>query len=315
MTAHPRGAEIASLYGRRIRVLGASLEAVDALVLGALFVQAALLLGFGRWVDRPFEAAAKNCGLAALYFGAAWLAPRVRPGIAYFFLRMGSVLLMFGFLYEAHHPLQLILHGGWWDRAVLGAEQAVLGGQPTLWLEPFVSPALTEWMMFAYVIYLVIYPSVAGLIYFKRGPRALEDYLFTLGFANLACDLGFILFPVAGPLFFMPEAYTVPLQGGLFTALGEYIRTHAHLAGGSIPSPHCAIATVMWLMSWRYVRPAFYALAPVILSLYAATVYCRYHYVSDSIAGIALGLLVILTAPALARRWGHFAAGRGTGPR
>ncbi|MHB8053944.1 MAG: phosphatase PAP2 family protein, partial [Candidatus Aminicenantales bacterium] len=203
----------------------------------------------------------------------------------------------------AIHPLQLLVWGSWQDRTVLAAEQAVFGVQPTLWLERFISAPLTEWMMFSYVIYLVIYPLVAGLIYFKRGERALEDYLFTLGFVNLACDLGFILYPVAGPVFYMPEAYSVPQTGWLFTSLGYFIRAHAHEAGGSIPSPHCSVATVMWAMSHRYVRRWFYILAPIILSLYVSTVYCRYHYISDSIAGIALGIIAILAGPPIVRAW------------
>jgi membrane-associated phospholipid phosphatase len=306
----PRGVETASLFGRRIRILGFDLQITDAVLLGAMIFQAAVFLAFAQRMDRPLLLAGKNAGLAVLYILSVTFLPRIKSRFPWFLLRTASVQLLFAYLFEATHPLQLLLSSGWQDRTVLAAEEAVFGGQPTLWLERFISPPLTEWMMFAYVIYLVVYPLVAGLIFFKHGERALEDYLFTLGFVNLACDAGFILFPVAGPFFYMPEAYSVPLKGGLFTYLGEFIRTHVHLAGGSIPSPHCSVATVIWLMSWRYVRLWFYILAPIILSLYAATVYCRYHYISDSVAGIALGVFAILTAPAMVRAWNRRAARR-----
>ena len=306
----PRGVETSSLYGRRIRMFGLDLQITDALLLGGMVFQAAVFLVFAGRMDRPLLLAGKNAALAALYILSVHVQPRIKSRLPWFLLRTASVQLLFAYLFEATHPLQLLLSNGWQDRTVLAVEQSVFGVQPTLWLERFISPALTEWMMFAYVIYLVVYPLVAGLIYFKHGERALEDYLFTLGFVNLACDVGFILFPVAGPFFYMPEAYTVPLKGGLFTYLGEYIRTHAHLAGGSIPSPHCSVATVIWLMSYRYVRPWYYILAPIILSLYAATVYCRYHYISDSVAGIALGVFAIRAAPAMVRAWNRRAARR-----
>ncbi|MCX6566464.1 MAG: phosphatase PAP2 family protein [Candidatus Aminicenantes bacterium] len=305
----PRGSEIAGLYGRKIRFFGVELQITDTIVLWGLIVQAALFLVFGRRINQPLLLAAKNAGLAALYVFSVFLLTKVKSRILYFLIRTGSVQLLFAYLYEATHPLQLMFLP-WQDVPVLAAEQAVFGVQPTLWLERFISTPLTEWMMFSYVIYLVVYPLVAGLIYFKHGERALEDYLFTLGLVNLACDLGFILYPVAGPMWYMPEAYSVPLNGGLFTYLGEYIRTHAHLAGGSIPSPHCSVATVMWLMTRRYVRRWFYILAPVVLSLYVSTVYCRYHYISDSIAGLVLGIIAILAGPSMVRAWNRRAGRR-----
>ena len=297
-----RGSEIAGLFGRKIRFFGFDLQITDTFVLWGLIIQAALFILFGRRINQPLLLAAKNAGLAALYFFSIFVLTKIKSKVLYFVIRTCSVQLSFAYLYEAIHPLQLMLMP-WQDRPVLAAEQVVFGIQPTLWLERFVSPPLTEWLMFSYVIYLVIYPLVAGLIYFKHGERALEDYLFTLGFVNLACDIGFILYPVASPLWYMPEAYSVPLKGGVFTLLGDYIRTHAHLAGGSIPSPHCSVATVMWLMSRRYVRRWFYILAPVVLSLYVSTVYGRYHYLTDSIAGLALGIIAILAGPSMVRAW------------
>jgi len=298
----PQGSKIAGLFGRKIRFFGFDLQITDTFVLWGLIIQAALFFMFGRRINQPLLLAAKNAGLAALYIFSIFLLTKIKSRVLYFIIRTGSVQLLFAYLYEAVHPLQLMLMP-WQDGPVLAVEQAIFGVQPTLWLERFISTPLTEWMMFSYVIYLVVYPLVAGLIYFKHGERALEDYLFTLGFVNLACDIGFILYPVAGPMWYMPEAYSVPLRGGLFTYLGEYIRTNAHLAGGSIPSPHCSVATVMWLMTRRYVRRWFYILAPVVLSLFVSTVYCRYHYITDSLAGIALGIIAILAGPSMVRAW------------
>jgi membrane-associated phospholipid phosphatase len=125
----------------------------------------------------------------------------------------------------------------------------------------------------------------------------------TLALANLACCIGFMLFPIAGPMNHMAEAYSVPLKGGFFTAWGEHIRTHIHEIGSNFPSPHSAVATVMGFMAYRYIRPAFYVLAPVVVSIYISTFFLRYHYLSDTVAGILTGLLVIIVAPAFPRAW------------
>ncbi len=73
------------------------------------------------------------------------------------------------------------------------------------------------------------------------------------------------------------------------------------------------MGTVIWLMSYRYVRRWFYILAPIILSLYVSTVYGRYHYVIDSVAGIALGILAILAGPSMVRAWNRRAERRSGG--
>jgi len=197
----------------------------------------------------------------------------------------------------------LVVQGRFLDGIVLRIEAAVFGGQPTLWLEQFTRPAVTEWMMFAYMFYFLMYPILCALIYFWHGEAAMEDYLFTLGLTNILCDLGFILFPVAGPLAAMGAQYTVPLNGYVFTWMGEWVRTRLQFPGGSLPSPHCAAATVMWAMAYRYRRPVFWLLLPFVLSLYISTFYGRYHYVSDAVVGIATALVAVRLAPVLERAW------------
>jgi hypothetical protein len=306
------GGRIAGLYGRRLFVLRAGLQATDAVILGAILLFGLLILIFRARVPDPGGLLLRTGIWGAAYVGSVYLHPLLKNRVLRFFFRTGAVQLLCAQLFLIAQRMQLIIVHRWQDPAVLKLEAAVFGIQPTVWLQKFISPPLTEWMMFAYVIYLVIYPGLGALIYFRRGERPLEDYLFTLAVTNVVCFLGFLVFPIAGPLYHMRDAYTVPLQGGFFTACGEYIRKNLHEIGGNLPSPHCAIATVMWMMARRYVRPAFYALTPVILSLYVSTFILRYHYLTDSIVGILTGGLVILSSPALVKAWNAAVGLKGT---
>jgi membrane-associated phospholipid phosphatase len=302
-----RGARLAEPYGRTVTLFGMVLQAMDTVVLAAVLFFAGLIVAFAQRIHDPWLLLLRIGIWGLLYVASLVLQRRIfAPGWRAL-LRMGSVQLMFAQIYLIVHPLQLIFVHNWQDPAILRLEKTVFGVQPTLWLQRFVSPGLTEWMMFCYVIYLVIYPALGGLIYLRWGEKQLEDYLFVLTLVNVICFLGFLVCPVAGPLNYMPGAFIVPLKGWLFTAAGEFIRSHIHLVGGNLPSPHCAIATVMWLMAHRYRRLAFWLLAPVILCLYVSTFYGRYHYVSDSLAGIAVGLLVLGLAPLLVRGWNRLA--------
>jgi hypothetical protein len=307
-----RSARIAALYGKRLYVLDAGLQATDAVILGAVLLFGLLIAIFRTHIAAPGGLLLRLAGWGALYVGSIYLDPKLHNRVLRFLLRTGAVQILCAQLFLIAQGMQLIVVRSWQDPAVLRLESAVFGVQPTVWLQRFVTPPLTEWMMFAYVIYVVIYPGLAALIYFRRGEGALEDYLFALAATNVVCFLGFMVFPIAGPLYHMPEAYTVPLKGWFFTACGEYIRHNVHEIGGSLPSPHCAIATVMWVMARRYVRPAFFVLAPVILSLYVSTFFLRYHYVTDSVAGIVTAALILCVAPRLVRAWNAAVGGEGT---
>ncbi len=236
--------------------------------------------------------------LAGLVLGAAlWLDRSASSPAARFWIRLAAAQMMFAYIFPQVTPFQLIFDRTWNDPAVLAMEQAVLGGQPTLWIQKILSPAVTEWLMFAYVTYLPLYPILCAVLFFKRGEQAMEDFIFSLAVANLACAACFIVFPVAGPLYWMPGQYSVPLKGFAFTAVGEFIRTRFQAIGSSIPSPHCANATIMLITAYRAHRPTFYVLAPVVLSIYVSAFALRFHYLTDVVLGIAVGLATVAAVP------------------
>ncbi|MGB2868711.1 MAG: phosphatase PAP2 family protein [Bacteroidota bacterium] len=284
-----------------------NLKATDGLILSTLAFFSILAILFFHSVDHWWLLVAKNAGIASVYLLVLYFSQSVQHKFLKFFLRVAAVTLTYAYLFGAVDKLQLILHGRWLDEYVLDFEQYLFGVQPTLWLEQFTKPGLTEWMMFSYVIYVPMYPVLCGIVYYLRGGLAMEDYFFTLGFTNILCDIGFILFPVAGPMATIGHLYTVPLNGYVWTYLGELMRSQLHYVGGTIPSPHCAAATIMWAMAFRYHRPTFYVLIPVVLSLYVSTFYGRYHYVTDAVAGVVVAFVALAIAPALMKLWDRVA--------
>jgi membrane-associated phospholipid phosphatase len=289
---------------RRLGVAGLEIGLTDFVTLGGLVLFTVLAALFHGRVAEPLKVIGISLLFLALYLASLAALARIRRPWLRFVLRTAAVQLTFLQVYKAANQLQLVFLP-WQDDRVLALEQAVLGFQPVVAVQKFYSVPLSEWMFFVYVFYIVIYPALGAFIYFKRGEEANEDYLFQLGLVNFACGLGFILFPVASPMHWekVRALLTEPLKGGVFGVIAEWIRAHIHQPGGAVPSPHCAVATVMWFMSLKYTKRGFLWLAPIILSLYASTVYGRFHYLSDMIIGIAAGILVILTAPSIRRAW------------
>lgn len=213
----------------------------------------------------------------------------------YTYLHIILVIGLFSFVFQVVGPLQHILFANWLDAYLISIENYLYGSELSLLLQQITHPVLTEWMMFAYVIYVPLIPAVALICYFSAGKIAAESYLLTFALTNALCYFGFILFPVATPLFYMPEAYHVPLDGWVFTWCGEWIRATQHYPGGGLPSPHTAASTVMLLYLYRYKRSIFYIVLPIVLSIYIATVYGRYHYIWDAILGILTAFVAYRT--------------------
>jgi len=283
-----------------------SLRATDGLILATLILFTLLAIIFNQRVEGWLWLVISNIiiGFAYLIFNHS--SDLIKVKFWKFFFRVTAVTLMYAYLFGAVAKLQMIIHSEWLDYYVIDFEQWLLGVQPTLWLEDYISKPLTEWMMFAYVIYIPLYPVLCGIIYYLRGELAMEDYFFTLGLTNIICDIGFILFPVASPMYYIKHLYSVPLEGYFWTYLGEFVRNNLHYAGGSIPSPHAAAATVMWIMAYKYHRPTFWILAPIILSLYISTFYCRYHYMTDAVVGILAAFVALAFVPVLIKIWNKY---------
>ena len=234
------------------------------------------------------------------YLLGSLVARRFARGFASIAISTASVLLLFSYLFQTIAGFQHILVPGWMDSRLISWESALTGTEASVLMQKITTPALTEWMMFAYVFYVPLLPGVAFLCYAESGSKGAHDYLIAIVLANVICYCGFILFPVAGPLFHDASRYTVPLGGGVFAWCGEWMRSNVHYPGGSLPSPHCAVGTVMMVMLYRHNRKAFAILLAPLVTIYAATMYGRYHYAWDVIAGIGAACIALKAAPALA---------------
>lgn len=238
-------------------------------------------------------------GAAGLLFVSSVIGRKDLPGSVQAAARVVGVLGAFGLLFPVAEKLQHVFIQGWLDDQVVQFEMALWGGELSVLMQPLVHPLLTEWMMFAYVIYVPLLPLTGWLCYHAGHMRAVNDYTLSLALSYSVCYLGFMLFPLATQMHHAPHLYSVPLEGWLFTALGEWMRGDVHAPGAALPSPHCAAGTVILLMTRKYARGVFPLMLIIIVTLYVSTVYGRYHYVWDSIAGVLVGILCVWAAPRL----------------
>ena len=202
-------------------------------------------------------------------------------------------LPLFPVLYKEVERLAPVI-GNWrLSSAIPALESGLFAGQPSLYLSerlPFVP--LSEYLHFSYLSYVIVIPSVAAYWYTSGRRAAFRELLEMLTIVLLGSYLFFILLPVDSPYYLMPRLGP-PLSGHFFFDLVHQVSARGGARGGAFPSAHVSGAVVLSLVAWRHQRRLAYLILPLVGSLAIATVYCRFHYVLDTIAGAALAIAVV----------------------
>ncbi len=199
-----------------------------------------------------------------------------------------------GLLLAPHpaHPLDYTFIE--WDRILLQNHfvQAVLqAGAP--WLE--------HYLEFAYLLCYPLVPLGVAAIYFTAprnpagvlAPRkcqaAMDDFWATVLLATLFCYAVYPFFPLTPPRVLfgdVPGPHIEPL----LRHWNFWLLDHYSVQACIFPSGHVAAATAVALAVRKH-APRFGALFLFLAaSVAAATVYGRYHYAADAIAGALVGI-------------------------
>ncbi len=195
-----------------------------------------------------------------------------------------------------------------WDDLILKSRWVV---HTLTWSAPW----LQRYLEFAYFLCYPIVPLGLGTLYLarqfsfrRRGTRAAVDsrrsdappaerrYGFAIELfwtavllASFTCYLLFPLVPLMPPreLFNdVPGPQVAPLLRGMnHWLLGKY-----SVGASLFPSAHVAATTAMALAIRRYLRRLGWLFIVIAVSIALATVYGRYHYAADALAGALVGI-------------------------
>lgn len=198
--------------------------------------------------------------------------PFVIMGVSFFAMRAAVPLL--------GHPGvdALLLH---WDRELLGETPAVV------W-EPWLYPGVEDLAMAGYLFffyYLLAGPGHYSIRDFPAFRKCIVGLFTIYGLAFL----GYTLLPAGGPHLAM--TFQRPLHGSwLFDSLLEAV-TRGSNTVDVFPSVHVAASLYLLIFDWQHWRRRFWwVLAPCAV-LWLSTMYLRFHYFVDIVAGVAVALI------------------------
>ncbi len=227
------------------------------------------------------------------------------------------VLFVFKEIYLMVHPI----HPTDYDGLLIAIDHWMFGVNPTQWIYQFATPILTEILQTAYFSYYIIFILV-GVEIFRRYPIDKFDraaFLIVYGF--YLSYLGYFLLPAVGPRFTLHDFGTLDreLPGialtGLFRTIinaGESIRAGdpnpiAVVQRDVFPSGHTQLTLVCGYLAFHYHLKSRWLVVALTALLIVATIYLRYHYVIDLVAGAVFFAVTIWTGTGLERWWSRTA--------
>lgn len=179
---------------------------------------------------------------------------------------------------------------------------------PTIWLERFTHPLLTDVLQIIYATYYFL-PLILGAVLWRKGwfdRFHFWVYVVALGFYT--SYIGYISVPVIGPRFLplIKDAQSFPLSGALldgelFRAIRDTLDRAEGITRDCFPSGHTELTLLVLYYARKFHRRLFWWMLPLGVALIFSTVYLRYHYVIDVMAGAAFAFAVIVTAKPLYR--------------
>ena len=241
--------------------------------------------------------------LAFAILAAAVYRTRVGPARKGFYLSVVATVITVLFVFNSLGALIASIHTTTFDARLIAVDHAIFGVHPTVWMERLINPLLTGLLQFAYISYYFI-PLVLGVVLIARSRFGeFEEVLFGILLCFYLSYAGYLLVPAIGPRFTLSHLQTADLQVSPFIeTIQDALNALEKNKTDAFPSGHTAVSLMSLYYAWKKREKILFAgFIPVVTGLIISTVYLRYHYVIDVIAGIALTGLTIALAPGLRR--------------
>jgi membrane-associated phospholipid phosphatase len=189
------------------------------------------------------------------------------------------------------------------DPRLIQIDLSLFGVNPTVWMQRWIVPWFTDVMSLAYLSYYFLPVILIVTLYLKNREGEFDTSIFVLVFGYYVSFIGYILFPAIGPRYTLDHLHSVRLEGSFLTDfVRDVLNALEHNKRDAMPSGHTQIVLIVLYLAHRYERFLFYAFLPVVTGLILSTIYLRYHYVVDLLAGAAAAVSCMIVAPRLYER-------------
>ena len=213
------------------------------------------------------------------------------------FSMVASILVIFDNLGPLIRAVQPVDRDAW----LIASDRWLLGTDPTRALSAVATPLLSDVLTVCYALYYFHPIVLAALLWaddLRLGrtgtSREFPRFAFVVLSVFYASYVGYFVMPAVGPRATIVHEAPLP-RGAVATAIDETLSKLEKNKRDCFPSGHTMVTVAVLVEAYRRSRWTFAAFLPFAVGLLAATVYGRYHYVTDVLAGL---VLVAATLPA-----------------
>ncbi len=190
------------------------------------------------------------------------------------------------------------------DHLLIRADYFIFRTYPTVWLERFFSPLLTDILQIGYSSYYFL-PVFLGIVLKLQGKnKEFDEGITFILLCFFLSYVGYILFPALGPRYAMEHLQSFPMKGsGVYEWVSSILNSIEGIKRDAFPSGHTGISLMVLHLTFRYEKRLLPLFIPLVALLIIATVYCRYHYAVDVLGGVGLYILTLITGRFIIKRW------------
>ncbi|MCC7537760.1 MAG: phosphatase PAP2 family protein [Deltaproteobacteria bacterium] len=314
-------AAVVARVGARVRTVREEIAYQELIVAAYLAILAgALIVARGAGWQRELAGVAADAlvlfvGIAVGRTGAA------RSGGGLALLHRALVFAPIVLSYLQLRGILPAVRSASFDAELLAFDRAVFGIEPAVDWQPFVRPWLTEWFAFFYWSYFpIVAVSVLAFVCGVSDDAAFGRFSSGMLVVYCTAHLLYMVVPGHGPYRHLADELHVPLEGGAFWSSVRAIVDAAGAQKDIFPSLHTAAPAFIALFAFRHRREssvlarAWLPLAFATSQIVIATMYLRWHWLIDVVAGMVLACVAVFVGERLHEKQRRHREARALGP-
>ena len=222
------------------------------------------------------------------------------------FLRETLPFLFCISIYTNMHDMVHLVNPNDVDASLIAWDQYLLGFQPAIYLESFITPELTDFMYFSYSSFLIYIIMFTMYLYVRKNHTAFRETLVSVILTFYIGYIGYVIFPAVGPKFTMSHLFETSLSGSFITDRLSFLMNYEiseYTRRDCFPSLHNGVIFLILLFAFKHQKRYAFLFLPFAIALFISTLYLRYHYFVDMIAGFLLAIIVFYLGPLVNNWW------------
>ncbi len=300
--------------GNLIRTARKAINIVDFYSLAMLFIYTALAVIFYDQVENSLIYILINVAISIFIVFMAYYSDEKSDDRTVLLIRRVYIAPLVLFIYSQVHEYVPIINPRDFDWLLIQWDRALFGCDPTKLFADMYHPALTEFLQFSYITYFFM-PLIHGIEWHvRRDDEKFTSFANTIIFSFYISYLLYFALPAIGPRFTLHSFASLSEEiPGLW--LTEFFRYAVNTGGGIVagaspiatvhrdcmPSGHTMMTVANIIFAFKFKSKFRWVFVLFGASLIFSTVYLRYHYVVDLIAGAAIAVLAVWLEPKIAR--------------